>query len=134
VSADVNIKTISAVYEAFARGDVAFIVDCVTDDVDWASDTASTAAPWYGVHHGTQGVVDFFQAFGSAMEVERFEPSSFAANDTEVHTIVRFAATRRANGKRSAMNLHHFFQFREGKICYYRGSEDSSLTDAVFRD
>jgi ketosteroid isomerase-like protein len=106
----------------------------VTDDVDWASDTASTAAPWYGVHHGKQGVVEFFQAFGSTMDVEQFEPFSFAANDTDVHAMVRLKTTRKANGKSVAMNLHHFFQLRDGKISYYRGTEDTALTEAVFRD
>jgi ketosteroid isomerase-like protein len=47
-----NIKTIQAIYEAFGRGDVGAILESVTDEVDWASDTSSTAAPWYGVKHG----------------------------------------------------------------------------------
>jgi ketosteroid isomerase-like protein len=34
MSADANIKTVMGVYEAFGRGDVATILDAVTDDVD----------------------------------------------------------------------------------------------------
>jgi len=45
MSADANTKTIMSVYEAFGRGDVAAILDAVTDDVDWASEAAGTAAP-----------------------------------------------------------------------------------------
>jgi ketosteroid isomerase-like protein len=45
VSADVNIKTITQVYEAFGRGDVATILDAVTDDVDWAAEATSAVAP-----------------------------------------------------------------------------------------
>jgi ketosteroid isomerase-like protein len=134
MSADDNIKTIQAVYEAFGRGDVAFIVDAVTHDVDWATDTESTAAPWYGVRRGADGVGSFFEAFGSTMDVDEFEPFSFAANDSEVHSVVRFKATRRANGKSAAMNLHHYFQLRDGKISYYRGTEDTAMVEAVFRD
>ena len=52
MSADANIKTIAEVYQAFGRGDVAAILDAVTDDVDWAAEAASPAAPWYGVRHG----------------------------------------------------------------------------------
>ena len=77
-------------YEAFGRGDVATIVDAVTDDVDWASDTSSTGAPWYGIHKGKDGVAAFFQEFGSAMEVAEFTPLTFAANDSAVLTVVRF--------------------------------------------
>jgi uncharacterized protein len=134
MSTDVNIKTIAQVYEAFGRGDVAAILDAVADDVDWAAEAASSAAPWYGVRHGKDDVAAFFTAFGSAMEVLEFTPVSYAANDTDVLTVVRFRVRSRSTGKTAAMNLHHFFTFREGKIAYYRGSEDSAQTEAVLRN
>jgi ketosteroid isomerase-like protein len=134
VSADANIKTITQVYEAFGRGDVAAILDAVADDVDWAAEAASSAAPWYGVRHGRDAVAVFFSDFGSTMEVEEFTPVSFAANDTDVLTVVRFRARSRSSGKTAEMNLHHYFKFRDGKIAYYRGSEDSAQTEAVLQD
>lgn len=133
MSADANIKTIAEIYEAFRRGDVAVILDGVTDDVDWAAEAVSSAAPWYGVRHGKDAVADFFAGFGSTMEVEEFTPVSFAANDTDVLTVVRFQARSRSTGKAVQMNLHHYFRFRDGKIAYYRGTEDTAQTEAVLR-
>lgn len=133
MGADVNIKTIEGVYDAFARGDVAAIQEVVTDDVDWATETASSAAPWYGVKRGKAGVGEFFSAFGSTMEVEEFTPISFAANDNEVLTVVRFRVKARATGKTAAMDLHHYFVFRDGKITYYRGTEDTAQTEATLQ-
>jgi uncharacterized protein len=133
VSADANIKTITAVYEAFGRGDVTAILDAVTDDVDWAAEAASSAAPWYGVRHGKDAVAVFFSDFGSAMEVEEFTPVSFAANDTDVLAVVRFRARSRSTGRTAQMNLHHYFKFRDGKIAYYRGTEDTAQTETVLR-
>ena len=133
MSADANIKTIMSVYEAFGRGDVAAIVDAVTDDVDWAAEAAGSAAPWYGVRHGKDAVAAFFTDYGSAMEVEEFTPASFAANDTDVLTVVRFRARSRSTGRVAAMDLHHYFKFRDGKIAYYRGTEDTAQTEAVLR-
>jgi ketosteroid isomerase-like protein len=134
VSSDQNIETIKAVYAAFGRGDVASIVDAVTDDVDWASDTSSDGAPWYGVHKGKEGVGAFFEAFGKAMDVEDFTPLTFAANaDGDVLTVVRFATRSRDTGKLAKMQLHHLFRFTDGKISYYRGTEDSAITVATLR-
>ena len=133
MSADANIKTIAEVYQAFGRGDVAAILDAVTDDVDWAAEAASSAAPWYGVRHGKEAVAAFFAAFGSTMEVEEFTPVSFAANETDVLTLVRFRARSRSTGKSASMNLHHYFRFRDGKVAYYRGTEDSAQTEAVLQ-
>ena len=133
MSADANIKTIAEVYQAFGRGDVTAILDAVTDDVDWGGETASSVAPWYGVRHGKEAVAVFFSDFGSTMEVEEFTPVSFAANDTDVLTVVRFRAKSRDAGKTAEMNLHHFFRFRDGKVAYYRGTEDTAQTEAVLR-
>ena len=133
MSANDNIKTIQSVYEAFGRGDVNAIIDAVTDDVDWATDTASTAAPWYGPKRGKDGVLEFFQQFGSTMDVTQFDVVSISGNDDgDVHAVVRFGGSRRETGKSIAMNLHHFFQLRGGKIAYYRGSEDTALAPDLF--
>jgi ketosteroid isomerase-like protein len=133
MSADANIKTIMGVYEAFGRGDVAAILDAVTSDVDWAAEADPAVAPWHGVRHGQEAVAAFFGEFGSTMEVEEFTPVSIAANDTDVLSVVHFRARSRATGKTAAMNLHHFFKFRDGKIAYYRGTEDTAQTQAVLQ-
>jgi len=128
MSADVNIKTIQVLYEAFGRGDLETILANVADDVDWASEASGSGAPWYGPHSGPAGVTDFFAAFGSAMEVEEFVPITFAGTDTEVLTVVRCTAKSRVTGKRMAHHLHHYFRFEDGKVSYYRGSEDTAQT------
>ena len=133
MSADANVKTITGVYEAFGRGDVAAILDAVTDDVDWAAEAASSGAPWYGVRHGKDAVAAFFSDFGSTMEVEEFTPVSLAANDTDVLTVVRFQARSRSTGRTAEMNLHHYCKFRDGKIAYSRGTEDTAQPEAVLR-
>jgi ketosteroid isomerase-like protein len=132
MSGNDNIKTITSIYEAFGRGDVGAILDAVTDDVDWAAEAAGTHAPWYGSHRGHAGVTEFFTAFGTACEVEEFTPKSLAANDTDVMAVVRCRAKVRATGKVIDMDLHHWFQFRDGKVAYYRGTEDTAQTAAAF--
>ena len=134
MSADANIKTVVAAYQAFGRGDVAAILDAVTHDVDWAAEAATPTAPWYGVRHGKDAVARFFTDFGSAMEVEEFTPLTFAANETDVLTVVRCRTRSRQTGKPAAMDLHHLFRFRDGKIAYYRGTEDTAQVEAALRD
>ena len=48
-------------------------------------------------------------------------------------TVVRFRMRVLATGKTAAMHLHHYFTFRDGKIAYYRGSEDSAQTVSVLQ-
>ena len=123
-----NLDTVKDIYEAFGRADVQAILDKLADDVDWAADTASTAAPWYGPRAGKDGVAAFFQDVASVSEVLEFTPLSFAANDDEVHTLVRYRVRFTTTGREIAMNLHHYFRFQDGNVAYYRGSEDTVQT------
>lgn len=133
MSAEANVRTIQQFYDAFGRGDVQAILEGVTDDVDWAADTSSTKAPWYGPHEGRGTVPSFFEAFGRTMEIKEFVPHTFGTNDDSVFALVRCRARSRATGKAIDMTLHHYFRFRDGKVCYYRGTEDTAQTEAALQ-
>lgn len=128
MSADENVATVKAIYEAFGTGDVAAILDLCTDDVDWATEAAGDDAPWWGRRQGKEAVTGFFSGIAGTVEVTEFAPLSFAANDTEVMVLLRFGSRNIATGKAATMNLHHYFRFRDGRVEYYRGSEDTQLT------
>jgi ketosteroid isomerase-like protein len=130
--ADAKIQTVQAIYEAFGRGDVAAILDRLTDDVDWASEPESKVAPWHGVHKGKGEVPKFFEVLGATIEVTEFTPLAFTSNETDVMAVIRFAMRIPATGKQGAMDLHHWFQFTpDGKVKRYRGTEDTALTASL---
>lgn len=133
MGASENTETVKSLYDAFGKGDVATILDNVTDDVDWSADTTSDAAPWYGQRTGKDELGKFFEEVADGLEISEFNPSSFAANDDEVLTVVGFRATVRATGKEIAMNLHHYWRFRDGKVERYRGSEDTAQMEAALQ-
>jgi ketosteroid isomerase-like protein len=128
---DRNIQTVQKIYEAFGRGDVAFILDQVADDVDWASEPDGLA-PWHGVYKGKGEVPKFFEGIAAHMEVTEFTPLAFASSDTDVMAVVRFGMRIPATGKQGAMDIHHWFRFTpDGKVCLYRGTEDTRLTEEL---
>jgi ketosteroid isomerase-like protein len=45
-----------------------------------------------------------------------------------VFAAVRYAMKSRTTGRQATMLLIHYFSFRDGKIAFYRGSEDTLLT------
>ena len=124
-----HIRTISELYQAFGRGDVGAILAALTDDVVWATDTSSAAAPWYGERNGKDGVASFFEAFGSAMEVEEFTPLRLAGNDDSVLAVVRCRAKARATGKGIDMNHPLLLRFRGALI--YSGNLGHGPDEAV---
>jgi uncharacterized protein len=126
MSAEDNLATVRGIYEAFGRADVETILDKVADDVDWAVD-AEPVAPWYGQRNGKDGVASFFADIAGSTEVQDFAVQAMGASDNEVFAFLRFAVRMKATGREASFHLHHYFRFGgNGKIAYYRGSEDSA--------
>ena len=132
MTAGQNIETARQMYDAFGRGEIQAILDRVTGDVDWCTDAATQSAPWYGPRHGKDGVASFFEAIGKTGPVTDFTPLAFASNeDGDVMVFIRYAFTVTATGKHVAMNMHHYWKFRDGKVCFVRSSEDTAQVAAA---
>ena len=127
-----NLRVVEEIYDAVGRGDVAAILDRVTDDVDWSAEAAGNAAPWYGPRTGKTGVASFFRDLAENIEITEFIPHGFAAGDDDVHLLVRFAFRSVTTGRQASMTMHHYWRLRDGKVEYFRGSEDSALTAQAF--
>ena len=126
-----NIKTVQVLYEAFGRGDVPRILDELTDDVGWATEAQTAVAPWHRRYVGKDEVPAFFESLAETITVTEFTPLSFTANDTDVMCVIRFGTRSNATDKSATANIHHWWRFRDGKVCYYRGAEDTALTQEV---
>jgi uncharacterized protein len=124
-----NLRTIRGVYDAYRRGDVEAILPALTDDVDWAADGA--VAPWHGRRNGKAEVARFFGEIAATIQILEFTPLAVAASNDGVFAVVRVRFRALATGREAVMNLHHYFGFREGKIEFYRVSEDTAQTASV---
>jgi hypothetical protein len=132
MSREHNLTIVNEIYAAVANGDVDAILDRVSDDVDWAAEASGSAAPWYGPRPGKDGVASFFSDLGSSIEITKFTPHSFTAGETDVHLLVDWAFRSIATDREASMTMHHFWRLRDGKVEYFRGSEDTELTARAF--
>ena len=127
-----NLETVREIYDAVGRGDVAAILDRVTDDVDWSADAAGHSAPWHGPRPGKAGVASFFGDLATSIDISEFTPHAFAAGENGVHLLVRFVFRAKATGRDASMTMHHYWRLRDGKVEYFRGSEDTEQTARAF--
>jgi ketosteroid isomerase-like protein len=129
---DPKIEAVQRVYEAYGRGDMEAILAEVADDVDWAAEAASTSVPWYGSFRGKADVPRFIEAIGSSVEVTEFTLVSIASNANDVMAIIHWTYTVNTTGKSAAMYMQHWWRFADGKIVFFRGSEDTEQSAKVF--
>jgi ketosteroid isomerase-like protein len=130
--ADPKVETVQRLYAAIGPNDVDAILAELADDVDWAAEAASSSVPWYGSFRGKGEVPRFFEAIGSNVDITEFTPVSFTSNDTDVIATIRWAYTVKKTGKSAAMYMQHWWRFADGKIVFFRGSEDTEQSAAAF--
>ncbi|MGZ4702502.1 MAG: nuclear transport factor 2 family protein [Ilumatobacteraceae bacterium] len=131
-TSDSKIEAIQRLYGAYGRGDIDGVLAELADDVDWAAEAASTSAPWYGNYRGKGEVPRFFKEIASSIDISEFSLVSFTANETDVIVAVHWTYTVNSTGKSAAMYMQHWFRFANGKVVFFRGSEDTEQTVAAF--
>jgi ketosteroid isomerase-like protein len=129
---DPKIPAVRRLYDAYGRGDVDGVLAELADDVDWAAEAAGTAVPWWGAFRGKAAVPGFFHAIGSNVDVTEFDIVSLTANDTDVVATVHWTFTVRTTGKAASMFMQHWWRFADGKIVFFRGSEDTAQSAEAF--
>ncbi|HXO10028.1 MAG TPA: nuclear transport factor 2 family protein [Solirubrobacteraceae bacterium] len=72
----------------------------------------------------------FFADIAGATDVQDFAVEGMGASDNEVFAFLRFAVRMKGTAREAPFHLHHYFRFGgDGKIEYYRGSEDSAQVE-----
>ncbi|CAM3620951.1 nuclear transport factor 2 family protein [Smaragdicoccus niigatensis] len=132
-STDPKILAVQNLYDSYFRADLEGALADVSDDIDWAAEAASTSAPWYGRRLGKAGVAAFFQAIAENVSINQFDIETITSNDTDVIAVVKWSYTVHTTGRTTEMYMQHWWRFADGKMVFFRGSEDSEQTAAAFR-
>ena len=128
-----SVRTVEALYEAFARGDIATVIGAMDENVEWYE---AEGNPWHPGHAfvGPQQVVDgVFARIGQEFEDFRVEPHRFiGAGDTVVVEARYHAASHRATGKPLDAQVAHVWDLRNGKVVRWQQYVDTrQLADVM---
>lgn len=124
-----NAERVKTIFDAFGRGDVAFILDQLTDDARFVSHL-DTSVPWAGNYTGKHEVTNYFQALGGSVEVTDHPVDELVVQgDTvvatgDVHFVVR------ATGKPGSSRWVYIFKLADGRVQSFDQYNDAGLTEA----
>lgn len=123
------LETVVRIYEAFGRGDVGAIVECLADDVAWESwgDNSAQKAgvPWLRSRQGTAGALEFFGLIGQ-FQIHEFAVLSLMANERQVAAEFVIEATP-PGGRRYRDEEMHLWTFAgDGKVTRFRHYADTA--------
>jgi ketosteroid isomerase-like protein len=127
MSADRNTQVVKDAYAAFLRGDVAGILNLLTDDVEWEGVKGTEGTlPQAGLRRGKAGVARFFQEVDTTTQFDRFEPQEFVAQGDTVVAVGVYSGIAKANGQRAGSDWVMVFNMRDGKVARFREFCDSA--------
>lgn len=129
---DANSKIIQDIYAAFARGDIPYILDRISADVQFEN-SDSPDMPYRGTYRGKDGVGKFFADIGSAVEVKSFEPKTYLSSGDEVMTTGVWSGVARTTGKPFTSQWAMRFLIKNGKVTFSHVYEDTAVTVAALR-
>lgn len=109
------------IYAAFARGDVAAILDHLADDVAWEPGMKDHGVPWLTPGSGKGHVGEFFKTVAEQLEMRAFEPVAFLPGDEYVAVVVELEAVVRRSGVTVTDREVHLWTFDdEGRVTALR--------------
>ena len=112
-----NIDVVNGAYSAFANGDIAALLDTLSDDVEWSS---PTTLPHGGEFSGRDGVLTFFQGIGAMWDSLEVDVEAIGeAGDSLVLAVVSASGTR-TGGDAAGYGAAHAFEVRHGSIARFR--------------
>lgn len=119
--------TVQKIYEAFGQGNIPAILECVSPSVEWEYGVNSTDVPWLQPRRGREGVVEFFQALGGALEVTKFQPKVLLEQGNLVVALTDFEATVKATGRQIVEedDVHIWYFDSDGLVSRFRHRIDT---------
>jgi hypothetical protein len=118
-------ETVQAVYAAFGRGDIATLLDRVTDDVEWTH-RGSLGLPYMGTFRGKDALQRWFGHVAEYDAIQIFEPREFLAGQDHV-TVLGWERTQALpGGGVFETDWVHVFGLRDGKVSRFVGSYDTA--------
>ena len=127
-----NVQKIKDLYAAFGRGDLAAIVDALTDDVEWTATTPWNAGSSTTTYRGKTGAQQFFAQLAQQFSMKAFEPQEFASAGDLVVALGRLSGGPASGGDAVDAEWAMAFWFRDGKVAKFKEYSDPTNGIAAF--
>lgn len=124
-----NTERVTKIFEAFGRGDVAYILAQLADDARFVSHL-DPIVPWAGEFSGKDNVARFFQALGGSVDVTDHPVNAVVAQDDTVVAMGDVSFSVRETGKIGSSSWVYIFKLANGQVQSYDQFNDTGLAEA----
>lgn len=126
-------ETVKALYDAFATGNIPFILESVSEDFTWQDPCDSSVVPYGGIHKGRSGFSEFFQKLGGSTETTLWQVNDYVSGGNKVVAAGRHSITSKSAGKSATTDWVMIWTFKDNTPVAGRAYYDTSAVEKAFR-
>ena len=124
-----NTERVTRIFEAFGRGDVAYILGELADDARFVSHL-DPIVPWAGEFSGKDNVARYFQAIGGSVDVGDHPVDAVVAQGDTVVAMGDVSFSVRETRKIGSSSWVYIFKLANGQVQSYDQFNDTGLAEA----
>jgi uncharacterized protein len=130
-----NVETVQAIYGAFGRGDVPFILGQLADDVSWDQELPSYGVDYIEPGRGLDHVKKFFATVSETLEFKDFQPLNFLGGGDQVAAIIGVDLLNKRTGRTlQDLEVHVWTFGADGKVVGFTHVADRHAHVCAWRD
>jgi ketosteroid isomerase-like protein len=125
-------ETVKALYDAFGKGDIPFILDHVAENITWQDPCNPAIVPFGGIHKNKSGFLEFFQQLGSSTDTTLWEVDNYISQGDKVVAMGSHGFRCKKTGKNALLNWAMVWNFENGEPVSGRSYYNTAEAEKAF--
>jgi ketosteroid isomerase-like protein len=126
-----NTEIVKGIYTAFGRGDVASVINALSDEVEWVT-PGSSVIPYAGHYRGRAAVTRFFEKLAESTELDPFMPQQYVEQGDTVVALGSYTGRAKASQTAFKTSWSMVFKLSGGKVTSFQEYIDTGALEAAF--
>ncbi|HEX5155547.1 MAG TPA: nuclear transport factor 2 family protein [Parafilimonas sp.] len=107
-------EILKAMYDAFATGNIPFILETISEDFTWKDPCDPSVVPYGGLRQGRKGMMNFFQAIGNSTNLTAWEVTDYVSEGDTVIAEGKHGFQSKKTGKGALLDWAMVWKFKDG--------------------
>lgn len=125
------LATVQNLYAAFAKGDAATVLGCLSADIAW---TEAAGFPYGGTYHGPTAVLDgVFMRLATEWDGFAAVPAEFVDGGDTIVALGTYSGRYKATGKSFEARFAHVWKVRDGQAYSFEQYTDTMKVNVALQ-
>jgi uncharacterized protein len=123
-----NLETAKQAYRDFQIGNIAGVMENISDQCQWRTPGPRDILPWAGQWQGKEGIAKFFTALAGAVTYQDFTPTKMIEEGDTIIVLGKMTGTANSTGKTfTDSQWVHVLQYDDGgKLIFFQSYQDTA--------